>query len=294
MTTQPNILVLGATGKVGAEVVRILAEFDDVNVIAGVRSLEKAQHLKDQSIEIRHIDLDRQETLAPALNGVTRALLLTGYTVDMLKQSKAFLDTAKQARVEHIVHIGASGAPTNEVAHWGWHQFIEKYIEASGFRYTHLRPEAFMQNITGPGYRWLEGNRILNYAGNDPWSWLDCNDLALVAATTLHDAETYAGQTIRLGYDGKTFEEIAQMLTDVLGTPFYAEDRSPEEFLDNALQTGADSAYMTCIYNQFKLNGEGKIPNAGATFENFETITGRKPMTWRDFIVKHREELITG
>lgn len=292
MSNLPTILIVGTTGKVGAEVVRILAESGDVKVIAGVRSPEKAQYFAEQGIEVRHLDLDRQDTLKPALKGVNRALLLTGYTVDMLKQSKVFLDTAKEAGVEHIVHIGASGAPTNEVAHWGWHQFIEKYIESLGFSFTHLRPEAFMQNITGPGYRWLEGNKILNYAGRDPWSWLDCNDLALVVAITLREAEKYRGQIIPLGYDAKTFDEIAQILTDVIGKPFYAEDRPREEFLENALKAGADPAYMNCVYEQFKLNVEGKIPNAGATFGNFETITGKKPMNWREFVMKHREELI--
>ncbi len=292
MSNLPTILIVGATGKVGAETVRILAESGDVKVIAGVRSPEKAQYFTEQGIEIRHLDLDRQNTLKPALKGVNRALLLTGYTVDMLKQSKAFLDTAKETGVEHIVHIGASGAPTNEVAHWDWHQFIEKYIESMGFSFTHLRPEAFMQNITGPGYRWLEGNKILNYAGRDPWSWLDCNDLALVVATTLREAQKYTGQIIPLGYDAKTFDEIAQILTEVIGKPFYTEDRPREEFLDNVLKAGADPAYMNCVYEQFKLNVEGKIPNAGATFENFEAITGRKPMTWRKFAIEHREELI--
>ncbi|MEO0948394.1 MAG: NAD(P)H-binding protein, partial [Cyanobacteria bacterium J06641_5] len=69
MTTQPTILVLGATGKVGAETVRLLTEFGDVNVVAGVRSPEKATALTAQGIEVRHLDLDRQETLAPALTG---------------------------------------------------------------------------------------------------------------------------------------------------------------------------------------------------------------------------------
>jgi uncharacterized protein YbjT (DUF2867 family) len=108
MATKPTVLVLGATGKVGAETARILAESGDIKVVAGVRSPEKAQHLKEKGIEVRHLDLDRQETLAAALEGINRALLLTGYTVDMLMQSKAFLDTAKQTGVKHIVHIGAS------------------------------------------------------------------------------------------------------------------------------------------------------------------------------------------
>ena len=292
MSNLPNILVLGATGKVGGEVVRQLAEARDSNVIAATRSPEKAQYLTEKRVEVRHLDLDRFDTLKPALERVDRALLLTGYTVDMLKQSKAFLDTAKQTGVKHIVHLGASGAPTNDVAHWGWHQFIEKYIESLEFGFTHLRSEDFMQNVTGPGYRWLEGNKILNYAGNASRSWVDCDDLALLAATTLRKPQKYAGQIIPLGYDGKSFDEIAQILTKVVGKPFYAEARPPEEFLTNVLEAGADSAYMNCVYKQFKLDCDGKIPNAGATFNNFEAITGRKPMNWREFTLKHREEII--
>ena len=299
MSTQPTILILGATGKVGGETVRQLMAAGDSRVLAAVRSRErcvalspeKAQPLQDRGIETVVLDLDRPETLAPALQGVNRALLLTGYSVDMLRQSKRFIDEAKKAGVEHIVHIGASGARTNEVAHWGWHQFIEAYIEQQGFSYTHLRPEAFMQNVTGPGYRWLEENTIRHYVGNARWSWIDCNDLALVAAKTLRDVETHAGRIIPLGYDAKTFAEIAQIFTEVAGKPFHAESRPPEEFLENALKAGADAAYMTCVYTQFKLNAAGAIPNADATFDNFEEIAGCKPTTWREFAEKNKHLL---
>jgi uncharacterized protein YbjT (DUF2867 family) len=291
MSTFPTILVLGATGKVGGETVRQLQAAGDSRVLAAVRSLSQTQPFISQGIETVELDLDRPETLLPALKGVDRALLLTGYTVDMLRQSKRFIDAAKETGVQHIVHIGASGAPTNEVAHWGWHQYIEAYIERAGFSYTHLRPEAFMQNVTGPGYRWLDGNVIRHYVGNARWSWIDCNDLALVAAHTLREVGKYAGQTIPLAYDAKTFDEIAQIFSEVVGKPFYAEARPPEEFLENAIAAGADIAYMTCVYTQFKLNAAGAIPNADATFDNFESITGRKPTTWREFAQRYKHAL---
>lgn len=291
MITQPTILILGATGKVGGETLRQLLALGDTRVLAAVRSPEKGQPLRDRGLETVVLDLDRPETLAPALQGVNRTLLLTGYSVDMLRQSKRFIDEANKAGVEHIVHIGASSAPTNEVAHWGWHQFIEAYIEQQGFSYTHLRPEAFMQNITGPGYRWLEGNTIRHYVANARWSWIDCNDLALVAAKTLRDMKTYAGQIIPLGYDAKTFAEIAQIFSEVVGKPFHAESRPPEEFLENALKAGADEAYMTCVYTQFKLNAAGAIPNADVTFDNFEAIAGRQPTTWREFARTNKQSI---
>ena len=291
MTTQPTILVLGATGKVGSETIRQLQLAGGTHVVAAVRSTEKAQSFQAQGIDTVILDLDQPETLEPALQGIDRALLLTGYSVDMLRQSKRFVDAAKQAGVQHIVHIGASGAPTNEVAHWGWHQYVEAYIEQQGFSYTHLHPEDFMQNITGPGYRWLDGNVIRHYAGNARRSWIDCNDLALVAAHALREPDKYASQVIPLGYDAKTFDEIAEILTQTTGQHFSAEARPPEEFLENALAAGADPAYMTCVYTQFKLDVLGAIPSVNITFENFEAITGRQPTTWQEFAKRNKDEL---
>lgn len=109
MNTKPVILVLGATGKVGGETVRQLTAAGDSRVLAAVRSPEKAQSFESQGVETVSLDLDRPETLAPALCGVNRALLLTGYSVDMLRQSKRFIDEALKAGVQHIVHVGASG-----------------------------------------------------------------------------------------------------------------------------------------------------------------------------------------
>ena len=213
---------------------------------------------------------------------------MTGYSVDMLKQSKAFLDAAKQTGVQHIVHIGASSAPTNEVAHWGWHQFIEAYIEQQGFSYTHLRPEAFMQNLIGFG--WLNDGVIANYIGDARWSWIDCNNLALVAAETLRQHDRHAGKIYPLGYDAATLQEVAQVLTDAVGKPFRLLARSPEEFLDAMLKAGGDPAYLHCVYTQLKLNAAHAIPKADATFDNFEMITGRQPMTWRGFADKYKAE----
>ena len=293
MTNKPNILVLGATGKVGGEVVTQLIDNKDVNVIAVTRSPDKAQAFKEKGIDSVILDLDDPDTIAPALQNIDRALLLTGYTVDMLRQSKRFLDTAKQAGVKHIVHIGASTAPTNEVAHWGWHQFIESYIEKLGFSYTHLRPEAFMQNLFGFG--WVNNGVIANYIGDARWSWIDCYDLAAVVVQTLLYPEKYASQTIPLGYDAKTMDEVAQILTEVVGQPFKTEAHPTQEFLDSALQEGEagiyPNAYMYCVYTQFELNQADAIPEADTTFNNFEDITGRKPNTWQDFAVNYRDKL---
>lgn len=101
----------------------------------------------------------------------------------MLKQSKRVVDAAKIAGVKHIVHIGASSNDTAEVAHWGWHKMIEAYIEQQGFDFTHIQPEAFMQNMTN---LWLvvKAGRT-NLIKNSVWIWLDAYDVAAIAAEAL-------------------------------------------------------------------------------------------------------------
>ncbi|WP_069659011.1 Rossmann-fold NAD(P)-binding domain-containing protein [Arcticibacter eurypsychrophilus] len=53
--------------------------------------------------------------------------------------------------MKNVVHLGACGRDDTTVAHWAWHQLVEKYIEWSGFIFTHLRPETFMQNVLSYG-----------------------------------------------------------------------------------------------------------------------------------------------
>ncbi|MEM6821160.1 MAG: NmrA family NAD(P)-binding protein [Verrucomicrobiota bacterium] len=289
--SKPNILVIGATGKVGGEVVRLLQQEEGIHVIAAVRHPDKASPFEEQGIETRIVDLDDVNTLPAVLKGVDRALLLTGYSVDMLKQSKRFLDEAKRQEVDHIVHIGASGAPTAEVAHWGWHQMVEAYIEQKGFRYTHLRPEAYMQNVTGPGYRWLNDDVITHYIGSATWSWVDCLDVAAMAAQALLKPETFDGKTIPLGYDSQTMDGVAAILSRKLGRTITAQADSPDHFYQAAVESGADPAYMHCVYTQFKLDSEGKIPGAGTVFNNFEELVGRPPITWEAFAAREAEHI---
>jgi NAD(P)H dehydrogenase (quinone) len=138
---RPNILITGATGQVGRAVIRALEGDGSLNVIAAGRSEEKAATL---GVPWRKLDYDDALTMGPALHDIDSVFMVTDYTVGMLRQSKAFINAAKRAGVRHIVHLSAPGDDDTNVDHWGWHQFIERYIEWSGFSFTHLRPEIFM------------------------------------------------------------------------------------------------------------------------------------------------------
>jgi NAD(P)H dehydrogenase (quinone) len=283
-----RILVTGGTGKVGRALVSLLRGNSDLDVVAGVRSPEKAASL---GVSLVPLDFDRVETLAPAMENIDTVFMMTGYTVDMFRQSKAFVNAAKRTGVKHIVHLGACGTDDTQVAHWGWQQFVERYIEWAGISYTHLRPDIFMQNLLGyGGSRPVDQGAIRHYVGNARISWVDTDDVAAVAAACLTDTEQHAGQVYRLASDVKTYEEVAAEISAVIGKPFVYEPRPASEFLDKALAAGADHAYMYSAYENYALYSEGKEPEPGAPFSVMETILGRPGTTWRQFVEKHRTQ----
>ena len=125
--TKPKILVLGATGQVGGAAVRHLAGNPDVEVVVATRSPEKWKTPGATAVRPRPRPGPRR--WPRHWTGIERALLVTGYTVDMLRQGKEFLNAAKRAGVKHVVHLGACGDDDTRVDHYAWHQFIERYVE---------------------------------------------------------------------------------------------------------------------------------------------------------------------
>src|SRR5260221_12263549 len=126
------LLVLGATGQVGRLVAENLRR-SEANFSVGTRRKENLEKLAEQFGASRFIDLDDPRTYDEALKSMTSIFLLTGYTVDMLVQSKSLIDAAKRNGVNHIVHLGAFTRDHDAYATvFAWHQMIEAYIRESG------------------------------------------------------------------------------------------------------------------------------------------------------------------
>ena len=283
-----RILILGATGQVGGHLIKTLKSDIWLEVVAAARNVNKGQAL---GVPVVHLDLDSIDTFDNALAGVDRLFMATGYTVDMLRQSKDLVNHAKHAGVKLIVHLGACGDDDTRVAHYGWHQFIERYIEGSGIPFVHLRPEIFMQNLLGyGGERYVNAGVIRHYVGDTRLSWVDCEDVAAVASECLLNPTRHVGNTYRLGYDAKTYEEIAQIMGDTLGKSFRYEARPPSEFLRHVLAAGAKPAYMKCVFDSYTDFTNGAGEKADEVFDNFPALVGREPRLLSDFVRHHADQ----
>src|SRR5947208_13860238 len=97
------ILVTGATGQHGTALLRLLAA-RGVAARALVRNPAKAGAIAAlPHVEIVHGDMARPDTLATALRGIGRAILISSATPDMQEVQTNFIDAARGAGVKHVV-----------------------------------------------------------------------------------------------------------------------------------------------------------------------------------------------
>jgi uncharacterized protein YbjT (DUF2867 family) len=142
------ILVTGATGNNGTEIVKRLAAKADVQVRAMVRNRDRAGAIALPQVEVLEADFDRPATLLSALAGVERAFLLTPSSERAQAQQIAFIDAAQQSGVTHIVKLSQLGAEASSpVRFLRYHAAVEAALQASGIAYTLLRPNLYMQGL---------------------------------------------------------------------------------------------------------------------------------------------------
>ena len=286
-----RILVTGATGTVGGAVLRALgsASRADVAVLAASRSAAGDATLAAAGHHPVRVDYDAPQTLRPALEGVDALFLATGYTVDMLVHSKRVLDAARAAGVRHVVHLGALAADDTPLAHFAWHQLLERTIEAMGFAWTHLRPNFFMDTAWA-GLR-ARPDRIVHFVADRPVSWIAGDDIAAVAAAALLDPPAHAGKSYPLASERLTFAQLAEVLTQVTGRPVEYRPRPAADLLPILLRQGMDPVYARSLAEGVALAESGDLPLADTVYPTVEAVTGRPATSWKAFATARLPDL---
>lgn len=274
------ILVTGATGSNGTEIVKRLAA-QNVQVRAMVRNRDRASAIAEPNVEVVEGDFDRSETLLNALAGVERAFLLTNSSERAEAQQIAFIDAARQSGVKHIVKLSQFEANANSpVRFLRYHAAVEAALRASGMAYTFLRPNLFMQGLLNFRSTIATQNAFYAAASDAPVSAVDVRDIAEVAVAALTET----------GHEGKIYDltgpmalthgEMAEHLSAVLGRRITFVDISPEAMRDTLLSVGfpvwqADGLLED--YAHYRRN------EAAAVTSGVQDAIGKKPRSFETF-----------
>lgn len=191
--------VTGATGQLGRLAIAELKRrgLGD-QTIALARDPQKAS---DLGVTVRAFDYDKPETLAAALKGVTRLLLISGSEVGKREaQHKAIIAAAKQAGVRSIVYTSLLHADTSQIVLAPEHKASEEAIIASGLDYTILRNSWYTENYTGSLGGAIANGAIAGSSGDGKVTTASRAELAEAAVNVLTSDE-HSGKTYELAND---------------------------------------------------------------------------------------------
>jgi len=207
-----KILVTGATGNIGGEIVRLLKEKNaDFVAATNSRSIDGVD-----SVALNFADTQSLET---AMQGISTLFMVIANHPDMLTWGKNVIDTAKKCGVKHIVRSSGSLADGNSsIAVRRVLAETNQYLKESGIDYTITAPGFFMQNfINFHGDDYKNGALYLP-AGDGKVAWVDVKDIAAVNVDVLLNPEKYRDQTLTItGPTALSYAEAVAILNDVLG-----------------------------------------------------------------------------
>jgi uncharacterized protein YbjT (DUF2867 family) len=272
------ILVTGATGNAGGAVVRALV-YAGEQVRALVREADRAPLAAGVDAVVG--DLNEPDTLAPHLDGVTAAFLLSGY--EGLEETLAKM---RRAGVERVVLLSSSAAPngdlTNAVARY--HILSERAVRESGLGWTFLQPNTFMTNT----FQWLpqlrQGDVIRAPFPDVRVATVDPDDIGAVAAAAL-TSDAHEGRAYRLsGPESLLPADRVAILADVLGRELRFEGQSNQEA--RAEMSEAMPAEYVDAFFRFFVDGD---VDESAVLPTVQEVTGRPPRSFEAWARAHAD-----
>ena len=277
------ILVTGATGITGVEIVRALLDLGNVPR-ALARDPEKAARLLGDDVEIARGDFADADSLAAACDGVEVALLLTAPTPDTVADQARFVDAAKRAGVRRVVKLSAAGAYPGAPQRFGdWHGRAERHLEASGLGWTHLRPNFFLQNLLGQAAA-VRAGALYVPAGDGRAPFVDVRDIAAVAAHALsedgHENRVYDVT----GPEAVSYADVAATFSTVLGREVKYVDVPPEAARKGMVDAGLPEWTADAIN---ELNAAMRQWRLAGVTDVVRRVGQKDPVTVEQFVREH-------
>ena len=283
------ILLTGATGNIGTELVELLvAKGASLRVVS--RDEKKVAQL-DPRIERTIGDLHDPSVVQRALQGIGKLFVIPVLFDPDHEADRLLINEAKQAGVGHIVLISSGAVHLGAKNAIGvLHREKEVFIEETGVPWTFLRPGSFMSNAL----RWWVDSiksqaKVFNPTGEGKTAPISPYDIAGVAAvaltTTGHEGRAYD----LTGPELLSTHDQVRILSKVVGTPIQCTDIPIEVAAERMRSNGLPEALiqsLSDLWTQVRKN-EGTFQT-----KEVERLTRKPAQTFETWCHEHREAFL--
>jgi uncharacterized protein YbjT (DUF2867 family) len=287
-----TILVTGATGTVGTEVVKQLVSTkeEDIIVKAAARSAND-RTFRNLGVQVVPLDYNKPDSLSAALRGVDKLFLLTPFQSNMVELTSNLVNEAKNAGVKYIIKQSVLGADAEQaITPSRLHRQAEKIIEESGIPFTFLRPNFFMQNFVTFYSNFIKTQGAFYVpAGDAKATFVDVRDIAAVAIQALSGSHSssknaeskHIGKAYDItGGEALSYGEAAEILSKGLGKKVNYVNISDEDARKGMRDMGADEWTINSMIELFGVTRAGYLSGISPVVEQ---VTGKKPITFSQF-----------
>lgn len=306
MSESGKIVITGASGQYGRHATDLLIEKGLADkLILITRTPAKLAERAAQGCEVRQGDFDRPETLASAVQGAQKLLLISGTRVGArVAQHKAAIDAAAAGGVQHILYTSFIGIddPANpaEVRHD--HIETEKLMRASGMDWTMLRDAHYADAmIVNAGPAMMATGKWYSNAGDGGEAMIWRDDCVACAVAVL-TSPGHAGKIYNItGPELQTFDEVAAIVREVTGCPLehVKVDDAGQYAIFDAMgiprRPVDDQSVKGIPWNSDDMVTFGSAIREGflaLCTDDVETLTGHKPRSVRAIIEANKAMLI--
>ena len=285
-----NILITGATGNTGYEVIRFLTEMDTSDkIIAGVRNIDRAKTVFKDFPQLHYVRFNFEDagTFASALADIDRIFLLRPpHISDTDKYIKPLISKIKENNIREIVFLSVQGAEKSKVIP---HNKIERLIKENNLDYIFLRPSYFMQNLTTTLIDGIRTKReIVLPSGKAKFNWIDIENIGEAAAVLLQNFEEYKNQAYEItGLENENFEKVTSLINKTIDIPVRYKSVNPLQFYRIKKQQGMAKGMivvMILLHYLPRFQKEPKISNF------YERLTGKNPTDLKTFIEREKKQ----
>ena len=291
MASQPTIMISGAAGLLGRRVVELLREQGfGRRIIPATRNPGKLAELTSQGVDVRRLDWEDEASLAPALAGVDRLLIISGAQLPNRAENQVRLvNAAKAAGVKHLTYTSMVAPERYQhIPIAPSHFATEEAIKTSGLGYAILQnlwyPDGLQQTLK----RAIATGRWDTSAGDGRVAYVTREDCARVAAAVLSADVAPTGTFLITGAEALNARELATVATALTGKPIEVGTLTVEGAAAGLRAPHLPEFVIALLTGIDRLNREG---DAGTVSGDFEKLTGHKPTSVRDWLRTRAGEL---
>lgn len=273
------IIVSGATGQLGAQVVeRLLERVPASRVGVSVRDVDKAAALAGRGVRVRRGDFADPASLAGTFEGAARVLLVStnDTRATAVERHVNAIEAARAAGVERIFYTSHQGAASDSLfLPMPDHAATERCLEESGVPFTSLRNGFYASTVPLLLGRALTTGELVAPA-DGPVSWTAHADLAEAAAILLAGEETFDGPTPPLtAGEALDLGDVAVLLGEITGRTVRRVVVADEEWAASLVGNGVPEDRADLLVGMFRASRRGEFATTG---EELEKLLGR-PVT---------------